>query len=217
MRCARAHGRGDEVVPSTHETSRIFQNEVVVSLATAAAAACLAGATPTTPLMPVPAFLPAAGSFLPAAEAGAGRRRIYIVSGINGNKRRYYRRPSRRSTLALASELPPPSEDQSTAAVAGSSANDPTREADLVALPEESESHEIDERDDEYEHQVLSAADSSNNGGTYQRILPARRRVVRRFTMPSKGRSFSPLSKKPRTVGRSLSCRSPEDALTPAA
>lgn len=184
------------------------RSDAAMSLANAAAVACVAGASnvPT------------------ALMAEPGKRRICIIGG----KRRYCR-PWRRATLDLASELPPSSEHETTGtALPNTGADDPTQEANFVAPAPLCESSfdlsfgEINE-EDEYVQRADPMAASNTNDGSYQRILPARRhrRMVRRFTMPSKGgaeMTTSPQSKKRRTIGRSLSCRdSSQDGMTPAA
>lgn len=173
------------------------RNDAAESLANAAKVACVAGATTSS------------------SVAEPSKPRICIVGG----KRRYYRRESRRATLALASELPPSEPYATSTVLSGAALNDPTQEVNMATPLEASldAAAEIDEGD-EYEYETIDI-EVADQGG-YQPILPARRhrRVVRRFTMPSKGGgTMSPLSKKRRVIGRSLSCRTPEDETTPAA
>ena len=170
-----------------------------------------------------------------AAAAAAARMADSAAAGVEiqlaprqicsvGTKRRYSRRQSRRSTMPLATEqVTGPGQGDKTP---GERAYDPTHEAELVALQLEEKfstkgTPENDERDEYY--QTVFGQESCNLGGqadlSYQRILPIQRhrRLVRRFTMPSKWRAPSPVMKKPR-VHRSLSCRSSDESInSPAA
>ncbi|CAB9496353.1 expressed unknown protein [Seminavis robusta] len=175
------------------------------SLAAAAAAACVAQAEEST-------IMPAHG-MPPPISLGRGRS---------------FRRTSRRSTLPMASEMPSSGNPASSGTNGGGNfverIDAATQEANLVAFSQPLEDssgdvgEEIEDRDDEYEHPLEVAGDGAE--GSYSRVLPTRRRrrVMRRFTMPSKGGSLSPQAKKRRMVGRSHSCYGPEDGLTtPAA
>jgi hypothetical protein len=182
------------------------------SLAAAAAAACVAHVNDTY-MRPAPLV----------------DRPIGHVSG----KWRACRRPSRRSTLPLASEMP--SSDSAPTALSRAEGNvDPAQEDNVVVFSKQldtnaahswlvQESHCDSETygedpENEREHPTEDAGEEVGPS-LYSRITPARRRrrVVRRFTMPSKGRSLSPQAKKPRVVGRSVSyIDHAEDEMTPA-
>lgn len=168
-----------------------------VSLASIAAAACRAQME-VGDVLPMQPFVPG-GEALP--------RPISLMAGKRRAPRRSF---SRRQTLPLVAVDPDVHEHHVRV---GEEGNDPTKEAGLVNFP----SFDCpDARGSVVEEQQCTAEGAGDQDlakttpGSYLRILPIRRRMVRRFTMPSKGgggRDLSPISKKPR-LGRSMSCHS---------